>query len=100
VKRIVWIVVSSSLLLVAGACQDRGPKATNNGATQTIAPSAPQPAPTGTDAMTQTVDIEDSRSEDDGGALTGKQTARVPGTATTSTTVTSKTTTKKKTTKK
>jgi len=50
--------------------------------------------------MTQTVDIEDSRSEDDGGVLTGKQTARVPGSATTSTTATSKTTTKKKTTKK
>ena len=56
--------------------------------------------------MTQTVDIEDSRSEDDGGVLTSQQTARVPGsgTAATSTTASkttaSKTTAKKKTTKK
>ena len=92
-KRTVLIVMSLSLLLICGACR-RGSKASNTSATETIAPSAPQPAPTGTDAMTQTVDIEDSRSEDDGGVLTATQSAKVPGTAT------AKNTTKKKTTKK
>jgi hypothetical protein len=32
--------------------------------TTTISPAAAQPAPTGNDAVTQTVDIEDSRSEE------------------------------------
>ena len=36
-------------------------------ATQTIAPASAPPAPTGTDAMTQTVEVDDSRSENDGG---------------------------------
>lgn len=34
--------------------------------TQTIAPADAQPAPNGTDPMTQTVDVDDSRSESDG----------------------------------
>jgi hypothetical protein len=38
--------------------------------TQTVAPAAAQPAPTGTDAMTQTVDVGDGRSEADGGVDT------------------------------
>jgi hypothetical protein len=33
-----------------------------------IAPASAPAAPTGTDAMTQTVDVEDSRSEAEGGA--------------------------------
>jgi len=45
--------------------------------TQTIAPAAAQPAPTGTDAMTQTVDVEDGRSEEDGGTTTTQQPATV-----------------------
>ncbi len=47
--------------------------------TQTIAPAIAQPAPTGTDSMTQTVDVEDSRSEDDGGTITNSQTATKSG---------------------
>lgn len=43
--------------------------------TQTVAPAAAQPAPTGTDAMTQTVDVENGRSEEDGGATTAQQSA-------------------------
>ena len=55
--------------------------------TQTIAPAAAQPAPTGTDAMTQTVEVEDTRSEDEGGALTnGASTAKTGTTSTTATT--------------
>ena len=45
---------------------------------QTIAPAVAQPAPTGTDQMTQTVDVEDGRSEDDGGAITNPQKAKTP----------------------
>ncbi len=47
--------------------------------TQTIAPAVAQPAPTGTDSMTQTVDVEDSRSEDDGGTITNSQTPATHG---------------------
>jgi hypothetical protein len=46
--------------------------------TQTIAPAAAQPAVNGTDAVTQTVDVEDGRSEEEGGALTSSQTAKKP----------------------
>jgi hypothetical protein len=46
--------------------------------TQTIAPAAAQPAVNGGDAVTQTVDVEDGRSEDDGGVLTNPQTAKKP----------------------
>jgi hypothetical protein len=49
--------------------------------TQTIAPAAAQPAVNGTDAVTQTVDIEDGRSEEEGGGLTSSQTAKTPGAA-------------------
>jgi hypothetical protein len=49
--------------------------------TQTIAPAAAQPSVNGTDAVTQTVDVEDGRSEEDGGVLTNPQTAKVPGAA-------------------
>ena len=48
-------------------------RANNTGAetTQTIAPATAQPAAVGTDtAMTQTVEIEDSRSDADGGTST------------------------------
>ena len=102
VKRTLWIVCLLSLLLaVGGACKGRGSNAATTSATETIAPPAPQPAPTGTDSMTQTVDIEDSRSEDDGGVLTSQQTAKTPGaTATTTTTKTTATKTTAKKTKK
>ncbi len=83
------------LLLVSSACKGREGTRTSN-ATGTVAPPAPQPAPTGTDAMTQTVDIEDSRSVDDGGILTNPQTARTGTTATTATTSTVTKTVKKK----
>ena len=89
VKRTLWFVCLLSLLLVAGvACKGRGPNAAKTSTTETIAPPAPQPAPTGTDAMTQTVDIEDSRSEDDGGVLTAgpAKTATNPTSAKTKTT--------------
>lgn len=69
------LLVMMSLALVAAGC--RGLKSssatTTAPTTQTIAPAAGQPAANGGDAVTQTVDIEDGRSEDDGGVLTNPQ---------------------------
>ena len=49
--------------------------------TQTVAPAAAQPAANGTDAMTQTVDVGDGRSEADGGAITDTAAGTQTGTA-------------------
>jgi len=84
-KKTLGLLVLVALLLVPGACRDRE-HARGSATTETIAPPAPQPGPTGTDAMTQTVDIEDSRSEDDGGTLVSPQTATTTTTAVTKTT--------------
>src|SRR6266550_5667614 len=66
------------LLLPLAACTGRD-KGKEGPTTQTIAPVPPQPSPTGTDAMTQTVDVEDGRSEEEGGALvTSTSTAKTP----------------------
>jgi hypothetical protein len=91
--RFILVLILLALPL-AGACK-RGETAAN-ATSETIAPAAPQPATSGTDAMTQTVDIEDSRSEAEGGALTETTTATVPMTATATTTTTTTTVTTKK----
>ena len=70
-KTFAWLVVilvGISLL----SCRERGAAASSakGGATDTIAPAAAQPSPNGNDAMTQTVDVEDGRSESDGGVIT------------------------------
>lgn len=74
--------ISALLLLTALLCAcpgRRGAAGEPAGAqTQTIAPAVAQPTPTGTDSMTQTVDVEDGRSEDDGGAITNPQKAKSP----------------------
>ena len=74
-----WSLALALVLAALGtACpRHRGAAVSGSPAvqTQTIAPAVAQPAPTGTDSMTQTVDVEDSRSEDDGGAITNPQTA-------------------------
>jgi hypothetical protein len=54
--------------LSVGACKGRYGTA-QAPQSETIAPAAAKPAPTGTDAMTQTVDIEDSRSDAEGAGL-------------------------------
>lgn len=93
-KKSVVVMLLAAVLALFG-CRERK-SAEQGGApgapkTQTIAPAQADPSPTGTDAMTQTVDIEDSRSEEDGGVITSKQTAKTP--TTTSTTATATTTT-------
>ncbi len=56
-------------LIVPSGCH-RKKQPNNPAATQTIAPAVAQPDPTGTDANTQTVELNDGRSEDEGGVLT------------------------------
>ena len=87
-------LVRSSLILLVfvlalPACRNRE-NAAGGEATETIAPADPQPQPTGTDAMTQTVDIEAGRSEAEGGVLTAPNApaGTVTDTATTVTTTT------------
>jgi hypothetical protein len=91
-KSVLRFVVFLALgTLALGGCRKES-KATGSAATETIAPAAAQPEATGTDAMTQTVDIEDSRSEADGGALTSPNPAARTPTTTTGTAATTATT--------
>jgi hypothetical protein len=78
-----FALILTLLVPSLAACHRRESAASGNtttaATTQTIAPAAAQPAPTGTDAMTQTVEVEDSRSEEDGGVNSdnsGKATAK------------------------
>ena len=85
------------LLIGVAALACRKEKATGEagGATETIAPADPQPDATGTGDLTQTVDIEDSRSEAEGGVLTSPNapaTTDTTGTTATATTTTTTTT--------
>ena len=52
--------------LVCAGCARHKSGAASQPTTQTIAPADAQPAPNGTDPMTQTVEVDDSRSESDG----------------------------------
>ena len=73
-----------TLVFLAGGCRwgkSSSADPASPATTQTIAPAAARPAPNGGDAVTQTVDVEDGRSEDDGGVLTNPQAAKTPGTA-------------------
>lgn len=88
------IVMTTAAFIAAGCHREQK---TNVPVTQTIAPVAAQPAPTGTDAMTQTVEVEDSRSEEDGGTTTATSaTSASTKKTTTKTTKTAKTPPKKK----
>ena len=65
-------------LALAAACHRGANDASHNAQTQTIAPAAAQPAPNGNDAMTQTVDVEDSRSVAEGGTATVPPAKKTP----------------------
>lgn len=69
-----WFLIVMAMLMVAGCKRHEG-SAPGAAQTETMAPVRGDTAPTGTDALTQTVDIEDSRSEAEGGDLTEPQTA-------------------------
>ncbi len=73
------LLILMPLALLAPGCRGKLSSATTTApTTQTIAPAAAQPSTNGGDAVTQTVDIEDGRSEDDGGVLTNPQKAKSP----------------------
>jgi ABC-type Fe3+-hydroxamate transport system substrate-binding protein len=79
------LVLAVSLVLALGACKGRE-KAQHDQSTATIAPAPAQPGETGTDAMTQTVELNDGRSVSEGGAsaegTTATSTADVTDTST------------------
>lgn len=66
VRQIVTAIALVAVFATFAACRGRG-ETSATGSTETIAPADPQPAPNGTDAMTQTVDVETGRSEAEGG---------------------------------
>jgi len=70
VKRTAPLFFLLLLALIASSGCHRKKQPNNPAATQTIAPAVAQPDPTGTDANTQTVELNDGRSEDEGGVLT------------------------------
>jgi uncharacterized lipoprotein YajG len=73
------LVVMMFALFAAGCRGRKSSQTTTAPTTQTIAPAAGQPAANGGDAVTQTVDVEDGRSEDDGGVLTNPQKTSTAG---------------------
>lgn len=79
--------------LAAVACRREKTAGQGGESTQTIAPAEPQPDATGTGDLTQTVDIEDSRSEAEGGVLTSPNPPVITNTTGTTGTVTTTTTT-------
>ncbi|HEX9983123.1 MAG TPA: hypothetical protein VGF69_07660 [Thermoanaerobaculia bacterium] len=96
-RNVLMVVV---LMLALSACPKREtPGGSTSTANETIAPAASQPADNGTDAMTQTVELQDGRPEAEGGALTTPNPdvrtgspAVPPATGTTATTATTGTT--------
>jgi hypothetical protein len=65
------MLIVLSAVLALGSCKARSQRAAPGVVTtQTVAPAAAQPAPAGNDAMTQTVNVDDGRSDDEGPAGT------------------------------
>jgi hypothetical protein len=60
------VIISLALTLALGGCGQREKTVGGPEVTQTIEPAKPQPDLTGSDAMTQTVDVEKGRSEGEG----------------------------------
>src|SRR5579872_932131 len=60
------LVIALAALVPFGCARQKNAATSTQPTTQTIAPATAQPAPNGTDPMTQTVDIDDSRSEGEG----------------------------------
>jgi hypothetical protein len=78
------IVLLTLVALSMAACsRHKSGPAASQATTQTIAPATPPSGPdtSGTDAMTQTVLVDDSRSESDGMASAATTTAKKPASA-------------------
>jgi hypothetical protein len=71
-------VILAIVVSALPACAKKSEGSPQPAVTQTIAPAAAQPEANGTDAMTGTVEVEENRSENEGGVLTDPQ----PGTKT------------------
>jgi hypothetical protein len=71
VKKSPWrsILILAASLSAVPACHRGGAKSQATAPTETIAPAAAPSSPNGSDAMTQTVDVEDGRSEAEGGTV-------------------------------
>jgi cell division septation protein DedD len=78
VKTLASLSLALTFLLMGCPRHGGGTKNDPGAQTQTIAPAVAQPAPTGTESMTQTVNVDDSRSEEDGGTSTAPKTASKP----------------------
>lgn len=87
------MVIGLALTLALGGCK-KSERPIGDSATQTIEPAKPQPDLTSSDAMTQTVDISDGRTEAEGaGTETSAATATTTTTISTTDSTTSVTTT-------
>lgn len=77
------MVVLAVFAAICGGCKGR--EDATSSTTETIAPAQPKPASASdnTDAMTQTVDVEDGRSEAEGAGLNNTTTAKTDTTKTT-----------------
>lgn len=83
------LAVCTILLLALPSCGKREQAKTGDEVHETIAPATPQPAETGTEAMTQTIDVDEEkggRSISEGGGLAVDSTAATSTTTTTTTT--------------
>ena len=93
-KKILFVMSIAMLLLLAAGCGRDETVATGTEATGTFKPPEPKPGELGTDAMTQTVELDDGRSENEGGNITTPDPdvrtsgSPVPPTETTATTAT------------
>lgn len=87
------MLVAIAALMVGGCARDESAVRSDH-ETATIARPEPMPGEMGTDAMTQTVELEDGRSENEGGILTeGVGPDDVTATTTAQATTTTSTTT-------
>ena len=84
-KALQSILFVLAVVVLPLACKERNEAGGDSAETQTIPSAAAQPAETGTDAMTQTVELQDGRSEAEGGVLSSPTST---ATATTGTPVT------------
>ena len=89
----VLMMLVATVVLMGGCAREEAATGTQQ-ETATIARPEPMPGELGTDAMTQTVELVDGRSENEGGILTeGGGPDDVPATTTNQTTTTTTTTT-------
>lgn len=101
-KKTIFLMSIALLLVLAAGCGREESSVSGTETTGTFQPPEPKPGELGTDAMTQTVELDDGRSENEGGHITtpdpGVRASGSPVTpteTTTTTTTTATTTTRK-----